>query len=303
MLLALRVVYGLGLALMWPAAAPLLMQWFRPKELPLINSLNISCFILANAVSLSTIAPISEVVGWERALGLFAAVSLVVAVMWLFWGKSQESVEEVAAPLNLGAIKDVLLNRVILVMVAADVAAFSHRMGLTAWLPTFYNETGGMSLTQAGGIISLLSWIGIVAVMLGGLLTLKIQSRRLFFLVSGLLVGLGGLGTYLIDNSATTYVAVIMLGLGSALYLPVLLTLPMELPGMTPQKVAIAWGLMITIANIGAFIAPVAVGAMADGLDSFIPGLLVCSVLAWFLFAAGFLLPKTAPKRGSAPGQ
>ena len=125
-LLALRVVYGLGLALMWPAAAPLLMQWFRPKELPLINSLNISCFLLASAVSLSTIAPISEVVGWERALGLFAAVSLVAAVVWLFWGKSQENVGEVAAPLNLGAVKDVLRNRVILVLAAADVAAFSQ---------------------------------------------------------------------------------------------------------------------------------------------------------------------------------
>ena len=31
-LLALRVAFGLGMAAMLPATAPLLMQWFRPKE-------------------------------------------------------------------------------------------------------------------------------------------------------------------------------------------------------------------------------------------------------------------------------
>ena len=39
-LLALRVVYGLGMAVVWPVTGPLIMQWFTPRERPLWNSLN-----------------------------------------------------------------------------------------------------------------------------------------------------------------------------------------------------------------------------------------------------------------------
>jgi nitrate/nitrite transporter NarK len=75
----------------------------------------------------------------------------------------------------------------------------------------------------------------------------------------------------------------------------------MELPGMTPQRVAIAWGWITTAAGTGTFIAPLGVGALRDATGSFLPGFLLFAGLGWFLFVAGFFLPETR-RRGGLPG-
>ena len=301
-LMALRIIYGLGVAAMMPATGPLIMQWFRPGEVPIITSLNIACVSLGIVVSVSTAAPLADLMGWETVLGLFGAVGLVGAFAWLVWGKAQEQSQEAVTPLSPGEIWSVLKNKTVFLLGLADTACFSMYVALTGWLPTFYNEARGMSLTQAGFLTSLLPFMGIFAVLLGGFLPLRIRPRRLFFIVPGVMAGVGGLGSFLIDNLAITYFAVILMGLGAWLYVPSLLTLPIELPGMTPQKVALAWGWIMTASGVGTFISPLVVGIMRDSTGSFTPGFLIFGLLAWFLFVVGFLLPSTGDRRSQPPG-
>ena len=301
-LLALRVAFALGAVLIMLASAPLVMHWFRPRELPIITSLNMATMSLGIAVSGSTTAPLADILEWQRVIGLFGAIGLAGAFAWLFWGRVGGEIVGVATIVDWREIRGVLRSRTVLVLGFADAACFSQYIALTTWLPTFYNETRGVSLTEAGLITSLFPFAGIVAVLLGGFLTLRIQSKRLFFVVPGVMVGLGGLGSFLVEEQAILYAAVIIVGLGSWLYLPVLMTLPMGLPGMTPQKIAIVWGWIMTTSGIGAFISPLVVGALKDTLGSFIPGFLVFSALAWFLVIAGFLLPTTTRQSAQAPG-
>jgi cyanate permease len=300
-LMALRIVYGLGVAAMLPATGPLIMQWFRPREVPIITSLNIACVSLGIVVSVSTAAPLADLIGWETVLGIFGAVGLAGAFAWLVWGKAREEAWEAAAPLSPKEIWSVLKNKTIFLLGLADTACFSMYVALTGWLPTFYNEARGMSLAEAGFLTSLLPFMGIFAVLLGGFLPLRIRPRRLFFIVPGVMAGVGGLGSFLIDNTAVTYFSVILMGLGAWLYVPSLLTLPIELPGMTPQKVALAWGWIMTASGVGTFIAPLVVGIMKDSTGSFTPGFLIFGLLAWFLFVAGFLLPGTGGRRAQPP--
>ena len=70
---------------------------------------------------------------------------------------------------------------------------------------------------------------------------------------------------------------------------------------MTPEKVAIAWGWIMTAGGIGGFIAPVAVGVIRDSFGSFIPGFLVFTALAWSLFFVGFLISDTGPRHSAIP--
>ena len=296
-LLALRMAYGLGCALLITATGPLIMQWFRPREAPIIISLNMASAAVGIAVSAITSAPLADLLGWERVMGLYGAVGLAGAFAWLFWGNTQDDGGGVAAPVSWEGVWLVLRSRTILLLGAADAACFSQYIVLQGWLPTFYNESRGMSLADAGFIVGLLPSVGILAVLLSGVLSLKVASKRLFFIVPGVMAGLGGLGSYLIEDTTGIYVSVIVLALGSWLYIPLLMTMPMELPEMTQQQVAIAWGWIMTATGTAAFISPLAVGAMRDALDSFIPGFLVFSVLAWFLVVVGFLLPKTGPQK------
>ena len=300
-LMALRIIYGLGVAAMMPATGPLIMQWFRPREVPIITSLNVASVSLGIVVSVSTASPLAGLMGWETVLGLFGAVGLAGAFAWLVWGKTREEAWEAATPLSPSEIWSVLRNKTVFLLGLADTACFSMYVALSGWLPTFYNEVRGMSPTEAGFLTSLLPFMGIFAVLLGGFLPLKIRPRRLFFIVPGVMAGVGGLGSFLIDNSAVTYLSVILMGLGAWLYVPSLLTLPIELPGMTPQKVALVWGWIMTASGVGTFISPLVVGMMRDSTGSFTPGFLIFGVLAWFLCVAGFLLPNTGNQMAQPP--
>lgn len=300
-LLALRMGYGLGVAMILPTTGTLIMHWFKGRELPIITSLNVVALSVGIVISVSTAAPLAEVLGWENVMALFAGPALAGGVAWLFWGRAGESAAGAAPVLSWGEVRAVLRNRAVLLLGLADAACFGMYIALSGWLPTFYHETRGMSLTQAGFITSLLPFTGIFAVLVGGFLPLKVESRRLFFIVPGALAGVGALGSFLIGNTALSYASVIVLGLGAWLYVPTLQTLPMELPGMTPQRVAIAWGWITTASGIGTFIAPLGVGAMRDATGSFVPGFLLFTGLGWFLFVAGFFLPETK-RGGGLPG-
>ena len=299
-LLALRIAYGLGLATLIPATAPLLMQWFGPKERPIMISLDIAAMTLGMTASLAAAAPLASSLGWQGVLGSFGGVGLAGAFAWLFWGRLRASVGDSGASMPWRDIVPVLRDRTVFLLGLADAAVFGLFVVLMGWLPTFYNETRDMSLTEAGFITSLLPLMGVVAVLLGGVLHTRMGSKRLVLIVPGAMAGLGGLGSFLIETTAITYLAVIVVGLSAHVYLPTLLALPMELPGMTEQRVTIAWGWIMTASGTGAFLAPLVVGAMRDSFDSFVPGFLLFVVLAWFMVVAGFILPDTG-RHGSRP--
>jgi len=300
-LLALRLSFGVGFAVILTSTGPLLMQWFPPKEVLIMNSLNTAAISLGIALSVSTAAPIASLMGWQNALGLFGAVGLAGATAWAFFGRTSDArVKEGSPHIPLNGIIDVLRSRAILLLVAADAGVLVQYTALTSWLPTFYNETRGFSLSQAGFVTGLLPLVGVVAVLLGGFLPSRIGARRLFFTVPGIMVILGGLGSFLFVDSIIIYVAVIVLGIGSWLYVPLLLSLPMEMKGMTPEKVAIVWGTFVTVGGIGMFVSPLLVGILTDISGTFLPGFLLCAVAGWSLLAAGVFLPRSSFEANNA---
>ena len=185
----------------------------------------------------------------------------------------------------------VLRRREVLLLIAADAGVLVQYTAFTAWLPTFYSESRGVSLTQAGLITGILPFVGVAAVLLGGILPLRTGSTRGVLVASGLLAVVGGLGAFLLPNLPLIYLAVTLLGIGSWLYVPTLLTLPMQLPGMTPEGVAVVWGSFMTFSGLAMFVAPIFVGALNDSTGSFMLGFGICAVPAAALLLAGLLLP------------
>ena len=292
-LLMLRLAYGVGFGAIIPATGPLLMQWFRPREIVIMNGLDIAILSLGVALSVSIAAPLANALGWQNTLSVFGGIALLGAFAWSILGRVESGTQATGAGISLKEVWSVLRNRTILLLVAADALVFMQYTALTSWLPAFYNESRGMSLTQAGFVTGLLPFVGVFAVLVGGFLPLRFASKKPFFVVPGLLLGLGGLGSFLIDNTFGIYVSVVMLGIGSWSYVPTLLSLPMGLPGMTPVKVAVVWGTFVTVSGVGTFISPLAVGAIRDATGTFVPGFTIWAIGSWFLFVAGMLLPKS----------
>ena len=291
-LLMLRLVYGVGFGAIIPATGPLLMQWFRPREVTIMNGLDMAALSLGVALSVFVAAPLADAMGWQNTLSVFGGLALFGAVAWAALGRVAPGAPATDAGISLTEVWSVLRNRTILLLVAADGLVFMNYTALTSWLPAFYNEIRGMSLTQAGFVTGLLPLVGVFAVLVGGFLPLRFASKRPFFIVPGILLGLGGLGSFLVDNTLGIYVSVIFLGIGSWSYAPTLLSLPMGLPGMTPQKVAVVWGTFVTVSGLGMFVSPIVVGAIRDVSGSFVPGFMIFAVGAWFMVIAGVIMPK-----------
>ena len=310
-LLVLRLTFGVGLALMVVATGPLVMQWFRPKEMLLINSLNTAVLSMGVAVSLAGAVPLADLLGWKMTLTVFSGVGIVGAILWPAAPKDRETERGSRPGISVREIFSVLRGRAVALLVAADAGIFIQYTALTTWLPSFYAEQRGISSEEAGYITSILPFVGIFAVVAGGAIPLMFESLRARLAImhglgdflfsyrgvltsSGVLAILGGLGTFLFAGQAGIYVSVVVLGVGSWFYVPVLLTIPMRLPGATQERVAAVWGAYMTFSGLGMFIFPILVGSLYDTFSSYFPGFFICAVASWSLLICGIFLPREA---------
>ena len=290
-LLTLRLLYGLGAAMMITASGPLLLQWFRPKEVLVMNGLNSAILSLGIFLSLASAVPLAEAFDWKGALGVFGGAGVLGTLAWGFLGRVPAREDPLAAAVPVRGILGVLRSRAILFLLAADAGVLIQYTALSSWLPTFYSEVRDMSLARAGFITALLPLVGVFAVMAGALLPLRFGAPRVFLIVPGVMIIVGGLGSFSLGSTPAIYASVILVGIGSWLYVPTLLSWTMQLAGMVPENVAIVWGSLITVSGIGMFLSPILVGLLRDTLGTFTLGFFICSAAAWSLLLAGILIP------------
>ena len=303
-LVLLRSVIGLGFAFVLTTSGPLLMQWFPTKEITIMNALTTAALSLGIALSVATAAPLSDFMDWQTALTVFALPGVAGLIAWMILGRESGGVPMSVQGLTLQEVGGVLRNRTVVLLLAADAGILVQYTAFTGWLPTFYNENRGISLSQAGFITGMLPLVGVFAVLVGGAVALRIRSPKVLFATSGVMAGLGGLGAFLFTEPQLIYPAVIVMGMGSWLYVPTLLTLPMQMNSMTPEKVAVVWGSFLTFSGFAMFLAPIFVGALRDVSGSFFPGLTIAALASWALLMAGLLMPRNvteSPAR-AAPG-
>ena len=300
-MLVLRLAYGLGLAMLITSTGPLLMAWFSQREVLVMNSLNTAAVSLGVAIAVAGAAPLAEITDWKISMSVFGVVGVVGSIAWLALGRDAPLTGVRPAPISLRQTGIVLRDRTVILLVFTDAGVLVQYTALTGWLPTFFNDQLGLSLSAAGFITGMLPFVGVFAVLAGGIVPLRVDSPRGIFIASGLAALVGGLGSYLLPNLPGIYAAAGILGFGSWFYVPILLTLPLRLPGITPQGLAVIYGSLMTFSGFAMFVAPILVGAIRDATGSFLPGFLICTAMSSTALLAGFLLPRDVSS-GNAPG-
>ena len=248
---------------------------------------------IGTAISSFSVVHLSEIFGWEITLSLFAALPLTCFPIWLILSREHQSFVQTERNFSLIAAWRTLRSRNTLLIAIADAGPYALLTAGIAWLPSFYHEVHGMSLVKAGNLMGLLSVAGVLAIVSASLLALRMQRRRPLLIIPGILTGFAGLSSLLMADTVIVYVAIIVLGFTCWFYLPILLTLPMELPNSDPNQVAMTFGALISFGSTFTFISPLTVGITTDLLGSYIPGLALFSVLSWSLPIATALLPET----------
>ncbi len=296
-LLLLRALYGVGLVLLFPATAALILQWFPSRALPLVNGMTAVSVGLGITVSTFLAAPLADLIGWRWALSLLGSFAVASLVAWLVLGRSREE-ERVTQGISLTELRSVLRDRTTWLLALADVGPFAQYVALSTWLPTYFFEVRRMSLQQAGFTVGILHFMGVVAPLVAGLLPLLIARRKPFLFIPGAVLGCAGFASFLVHGTPALYLVMAVLGFCSWFYGPILFTIPLELPGTSPRRVALVFAFMLTIGSTVSMLAPATVGITTDLFDTYVPAFSLWALLSFSLLLCGLLLPETGRRRG-----
>ncbi len=294
LLLGARVAFAVGAATVLSASPPVIMRWFPVRELPLVNGVNVVAQSLGITLSMFLGPRLAVSIGWDVALFAFACVTLTATALWLLTARDPEGTESLGgATFRMSDLVATLHDRAALLLGVGMAGALAANVSFGSWLPAYYNEQFGFSLEQAGTVAAVLAFFGIVGSLLGSTLPVRFPRRRPFLVVAGLLIPVAALGAFASAEPWLLYPSVAVLGVVSWVFIPVVFTIPMELPRMTPERVGVTTALVLTAGNTSGFFAPLAVGMLRDMTGTFTAGLGLAALLALGLAVAGWLMPET----------
>ena len=161
-----------------------------------------------------------------------------------------------------------------------------------AFMPQFFHAYRGLTLTQAGTLASLPTLAAIPGSLLGGVAS-GLAGRRKPFTWPLALVGIiCTLAALLIPGYRGIFVAEFLAGLIGSMPWPVVMTMTMELPGMTPELAQTALACVWGTAFVGAFFAPLVAGALAQIIG--LQASMIIFVLVGLSQLGFYFMPETA---------
>jgi cyanate permease len=295
-----RFVFGIGGAIVVTLLGPMVMQWFPPNERPLVNAINNVAVNTGITVTLFATVPLAALIGWRQTLLAYGLLSVGLMLAWAVLGREAASASPAeataAAPAAAVSYGDVWRLRETWLIALAFAGPLALYLAFNTWLPKHYVEAFGMTKAAASNYTGLFNLVGIPTAIVAGIASQRLGVRRPFIVGAGALMGLAAFGMILSPSPILLTVAAIALGVALFTYVGPLFTIPMELPGLTPQHVSLMMGTVFSVAYTFSSLSPVVVGWLHDAAGSFLPGLAMWAGFSWVLAVAGLLLPETGPR-------
>lgn len=293
-----RLVMGFGGAFVIVYFGPIVMNYFTPEERPLLNGINSIAFNTGNLLALMFTGLLLTGLGsWRSVLIAIGVASAVLLVLWLIisedfplGAKSAAAAEEKPYTLAEG-VRDPF-NWFLPFCYSGILFAYISVFTLFPLIPSFAVPGKNLSILMISA--------GMVGTLVGIVAARKYPLRIPLIRYSGLALVVFIAITILTGNKLLAYASAFLAGFFMFLPITALMTLPQELPGMTPGRVTVVYGMFWSVAYIIETILMYAASTVADVTgDPFKAALfvLVCSTSA---FIASFFLPETGAKTAAA---
>jgi len=282
-LLLARLFFVLCHVMATPARTLLLQQWAAPRQYAQINAIGLSqhSVILALAVSTSALL-ITGIGSWRTAYLLMGGLLLAQTLAWVLVAQERKApVQSFQSQLQkqegtpLRALARYPQGWIIAAMMFFLSATWT---AMVTFLPTFWLEERGVSLTLGGPLLGFLYYGLIPSGMFGGFLAHKVPNRKLLLGVPALFNVLFGVAITLTPNPIL--LMFLITGLGMVwVATPAIQVLPFEFPGIRPREVAVISSLVVTFSGLGFAAGPVVTGLVAQITGSLEMGLLTLCLL------------------------
>jgi MFS family permease len=317
MLVATRVLMGVGESTTYPASGRLIREWIPRGERALFAAFFNSGAYFGPAIGGLVLAWLVSVAGWRATFLMCAAIGFIWLLAWLIWFRKPEEVswlsaeerafilrerdggasEASAQGASIG-LRGLLGSTSMLgLMLAQGCAVYTQYFFLT-WLPNYLQTERGMSMLKSGALMAL-PFLGavILTVLLGKLSDSVLDEesarrggrRRMGALL--MLFGSVILLTPLVDNVYLVLVLITIAlgGVASAVALNIALIGDLL---RTSADSGRATGLLILGGNIFGILAPIVTGYVVQSTGSFNMAFVVAGALLVLGSLAVFLLAR-----------
>lgn len=285
------LAFGLHIGFTAPAVPKILAAHLPLARVARANGAALLAYTLGTALTMlvarSVLLPFFG--GWRNVMLASGSAMAVCSMLWLALVRDGESVirhAKVSDSLSLFA------NGQVRLVAAMHFLVFGGYLALLSLLPRALVESGLPPLKVGAAIATWLAFAG-AANFAGPWLSDALVRRRPVFIGGAIVAGLALAGVAASAAWAPAKVPVFLAiaAIGGGSFAPLLLTLPLELPGVGPARAGAALGLLMLVGQAGGFLLPTVSGAMAQASGS--PAALAVLAVVHFLVVLPALALKT----------
>lgn len=219
-----------------------------------------ACISIGAAVAAAVAVPLSNLVGWRGALGVWALPALIVAILWLPRTRTAEPSETPATTGPLSISMSVWRQPTAWLVTAFMGIQSTTFYVLVTWLPTI-EVASGTSDTRAGLQLFLYQFTGFLGSLAVPRLMRRADSQVTAAVSSTALVLLGVLGVLWAPQWSSWWVILAGLGGGGALVVSLAM---ISLRGRTQQETTELSGMAQSMGYLLAAVGPVMAGVLTE---------------------------------------
>lgn len=279
-MLAAFVLLGIGNTMVQVSANPLL-QDVSPRE-KFSSFMSLTQFVKA---IVSLLGPIiaafvaTQFGDWKLVFAVYAVTSLI-AVLWLYFTKIDESGVADKAPATFKSCFSLLKNPFILMMVVGIFLTVGADVGMNSNIQNYMMNVFEWDIEKASLGISVYFIALMISRFLGAIL-LNFVKPRLFLIITVTISLLSVLLMFVAPNPTVGLIAIFLVGFGSGNLFPLIFSITVD---KMPERSNEISGLMIMAVSGGAFIPPI-MGAISKSYGTLISltVLVICMVYLFLI--------------------
>lgn len=266
-LLISRIVEGVAMTLLATIGPNIVNQLFKPEQQGKAMGLFL-CYIALGQTVMYNVSPyiVNAFGGWRSVWWFTAIYSALFIVLWFFLLRKTDKPEMVILEENREKkpIGSVLGNMDVWIITIVFVLFMIGLQGALNFLSTFFAEVKGMDSAQATQIVGLQGIVGCIALVLSGIISDKLNSRKWMTII--LLVICGGVYASIpfFPISAAVLV-VLLLGFFSNMVPSVIFAAIPEV-NTDSSTIGLAIGILTTGQFVGIFLSTILFGMFVDNV-------------------------------------
>jgi MFS family permease len=247
--------------------------WFIDRNLGLamgISAMGMGLgLMLGPMISATILSPLLG--GWRGVMYLYGAIAIIIGILWFLFGREPHEAdstagESIAEPFRQ-ALSRLIRIKALWLIGFTLLLRMGGIMGMTGYLPLYLREQG-WSPASADGTLAVFYGVSTICVVPLSSLSYRLGSRKAI-LFTAIIVPLICLGLLPVVDGTLIWILLILSGIFMDGFMAITATMIIETEGVEPKDFGTAFGITLTISQVGGVIAP----PLGNSFASLNPGL------------------------------